>query len=560
MASEANATSTTDVLVVGAGPTGLTMACELRRHGAVCRIVDKNAHATDQSRATDMQARTLEILDHMGIVDRAIARGHVASKIAFYSGGRPIGTLALEVLDSPYPCILGISQHATEAMLAERLDELGGAIEREVQLTSFRQDADGVIATLRRADGAEESVRARYLVACDGASSTVRQSLGLSFEGLTYEEHFLLCDAHVAWGFPSDESAIFFSDDGFLVALPMPGDRNMRIFVNAPPEEEPTLATFERLFTKRACVPAKLSNPGWTSRFRLHSRKVDRFRVGRIFLAGDAAHIHSPVGGQGMNLGMQDAYNLAWKLALVLRGRGRESLLESYDPEREPLADLVLGETHRGTRMALLGNPFAKTLRDTFMGLMSRFEPMAKRMLATQAELSWSYVDSPIVGERRRSVLRAGLDADPMSERATVGEHFAFGGAPCAGERAPDAKFGERGDKRLFDVLRGTKHTLLLFDGRASTPHGYARLARIAARVAPYADVVATHAVVPRADVPPELAAWPSVLLDPDAKLHARYGAGAECMYLVRPDGYVGYRSQPADEDGLVEHIENIFA
>ncbi len=544
--------SATDVLVVGAGPTGLTLACELARHGARFRIVDKNAVPTDQSRATDMQARTLEILDAMGIVHAALARGHVARKIAFYSGGESIGKLALDVLDSPYACILGISQQATETLLAERLAELGARVERPVEITSFAQDVEGVTARLASGD----EIRARYLVACDGANSTVRQALKLSFEGLTYEESFLLADAHVAWEMPRDESGIFFSDEGFVVALPMPGERNMRIFVNASPEDEPTLETFERFFETRVGVPVTLSNPGWCSRFRLHRRKIDCFRHGRIFLAGDAAHIHSPVGGQGMNLGMQDAYNLAWKLALVLRGRGTEALLDSYDPEREPLAELVLGETHRGTTMALLENRIATALRDMFMGLVSRFAPMAKKMLATQAELSWSYAHSPIVGEKRRSVLAANVGADPMSERATVGEHFAFGNAPHPGERAPDVRFG---DTRLFDVLRGTKHSLLLFDGRATTAHGYARIAAIARRAASYTDVMSVHTIVPRAERPSELADL-SVLHDPESELHARYGAGAECMYLIRPDGYVGYRSQPADEEGLFAHLAMLFA
>jgi hypothetical protein len=299
--------------------------------------------------------------------------------------------------------------------------------------------------------------------------------------------------------------------------------------------------------------------------FRIHTRMVDAFRIGSVFLAGDAAHIHSPAGGHGMNTGIQDAYNLAWKLALVARGRARPSLLDSYHAERHPIAKGILSETDRQTRMVLWQNPLAQDAVTQLFALISKIAPLRQRAVTDALEVSFNYRQSPIVAEHRSCLFDARLLRTNATESASVGDWLDFQTAPQPGDHAPDVVLSAEAARgaaasTLFELLRGPAHTLLLFDGRAATEEGYASLSRIARRVEErWGKLVRVHVVVPSGERPHALDESASVLLDTNGALHARYGAGAESLYLVRPDGYVAFRSQPAEESALMAYMESIF-
>jgi 2-polyprenyl-6-methoxyphenol hydroxylase-like FAD-dependent oxidoreductase len=517
-----------------------------------CRIVDKAPAPNPDSRATDMQTRTLEVLHDMGLVDEALALGHPHRNLALHGEGRWLARLSLESVDSPYPFSLAITQDRTEAMLARHLERIGGRLERCVEVSRVEPHDDGATATLLLPDGRWEKMPARWVVGCDGASSAVRIGLGLPFEGTSYEERFLMADVRLKWDHPADTFYIFYGDAAFTMVIPLPDDR-VRLFMNEPPGDHAVdIATFRELFRDCVPFPAELDDPGWMSRFRMHKRMVPRYRVGHVFLAGDAAHIHSPISGQGMNLGMQDAYNLAWKLALVARGRAPESLLDSYEPERRPLAAAVLEDADRSQRMAMFKEGLRSSLRSLLFDVLARFPSAMKARTDKASQVAFHYRDSPIVSEVRGNLLSTKLREDPTREEPTFRDWLDFSSAPNAGDRAPDLSLGD--GSTLFERLRGTHHTVLLFDGRAPTSEGYGRLAEIArAAQVRWGDLVRPIVVVYGDNTPPQLASAADgcVLHDAGGELHSRYGAGAECLYAIRPDGYVGFRSQPADGAAL---------
>jgi 2-polyprenyl-6-methoxyphenol hydroxylase-like FAD-dependent oxidoreductase len=558
-------TSAVDVLVVGAGPTGLAMAMELSRRGRSVRFIDKATEPVALSKAIAIHARTLEVLEDIGVADELVGAGHVLRGVTMYADGKVVVRASFDELDTRYPYILSVSQVETEAVLHRAVVREGGRLERGVELMGLEQRPDGVAVNLSGPNGSER-VEARYVVGCDGAHSTVRKLVGLGFTGDTYDEKLLLADVKLAWSEPDDVITSFFAKDGLLACFPMGGGR-YRLIAMAEDEDEGadtlSLADFERIMAQRAHVPAKLSDPGWLARFRIHCRQVEHYRKARVFLAGDAAHIHSPAGGQGMNTGIQDAHNLAWKLSLACTGRASAALLDSYGGERHAVGRAVLQSTDFATRIGTLRNPLARAVRTFATRFMGSFEFVQQRMARQVAELTVGYERSAIVGEWRAPLVDAirpgGADAD---ERPNLGTWRKFDAGPRPGTRAPDGHCvpSELGfSRRLATLLDGRRFTLLLFDGAASTEAGYDSLVAIADGVrARWGDLVEPVIVTPQrvrpARVPDEIA----VYLDPEGDLEERYGASSECLYLIRPDGYIGFRSQPASLDPLVAHVERL--
>jgi 2-polyprenyl-6-methoxyphenol hydroxylase-like FAD-dependent oxidoreductase len=549
-----------DVLVVGAGPTGLTLAGELLRRGLKVRIVDSAPAATEQSRALAVHARTLEIFDDLGIADELIAAGKKVIGATFWSGGtEPIARVDFESIPSRHSYLLLVAQAETERALGRLLERRGGAVERGVQLTTLRQDGTGVTAQLTPAGGGEPTeVRAAWVVGCDGAHSTVRKVVGIPFAGDTYDEHLLLADVKIAWDVRDDRVSSWLGEEGLVACFPLAGGR-WRVVGTAQrgdeSKEPPALETIQAMVRLLSGTPATVSDPAWLARFRIHCRQAAHYRDDRVFLAGDAAHIHSPFGGQGMNLGIQDAHNLAWKLALVHRGDARGLLLDTYERERHAVGRAVLTTTDAATKVGILKSAPARGARDQFARLLTGFEAVQHRIAETVSEVAVRY-ESAIVREDATSLLNARLGSAAGGETPTLGTVREFAAGPRAGRRAPDGKVtlaGEGGTKRLLSILDARRHTVLLFDGRSASAEGYARMASIDAAVrARHPDLVDVKLVTPRSARPAELPAELSVLLDPDGELERAYAAGTECLYVVRPDLCVGYRSQPADEAKLL--------
>lgn len=557
----------TQVLVVGGGPVGLMMGCELLRHGVACRVVDALPEPQPWSKAAAIMPRTLEHLRSTGVAERLLAEGRKMHGFNLMDGARRLAHVPIELEGTPFPFLLGLEQRRTELLLAEHFRSLGGELERPVTMTSFEATDDGVRAVLDR-EGEEETVEAEYLIGCDGAHSAVRKGLGLAFEGESYERVLWQADVHIDWPFTIDphEAYAFPSDAGMMGALPLLTDGRYRLIALAPPhpEEEPTLEGMQAIAAERLPEGTTIDDPAWIAGFTFHGRLAERFRVGRVLLAGDAAHIHSPVGAQGMNLGIQDAANLGWKLALVLKGASPEALLDSYEAERRPVARGVVEGTDAVTQRMMgvmaLRHPLATALRRQAIAFVADLGIVQRQLVGTISQTRVAYPASPIVGEHHRSIWQAELGR-PRGEEPALGDWLRFGNGPAPGARVPDLPLDEGAPaETLHELLLGTKHVLLLFDGAAATDEGYATLDGIAKAVAEgHGDHVRTIVVVPRAKRPAALAFDGPVVLDGEGLLHQLFGASAEALTLVRPDGYVAFRSQPAEPQPLLDYLATIF-
>lgn len=533
-----------DVLVVGAGPVGLFMACELIRHGARVRLVEIADSPTTLSKAIGVHARTMEVFQDIGIVEAALAKGKVMHGANIFSDGKRIARLSLDELESPFPFLLDLEQSRTEEILIDHLAGLGGNVERGTTMTGFEQDDTGVTATLCRA-GTDQTVRASWLVGCDGAHSTTRHALGLEFQGDALPQNMLLADVRLDWNQDDDELTASLNDQGLLFVAPLVGGR-ARVIADVPDDvKEITLADVQQVIDERGPGGGKVSDAVWLTTFRISERQVDRYRVGRVFVAGDAAHIHSPAGGQGMNTGIQDAYNLAWKLGLAVRGRATDALIDSYNAERHPVGHAVLRGTSLATRAITLRNPLARHLRDKLAGFLSNIEVVQERMRSNASQLAVGYRDSTIVSEHRGSA----------STRA-------FSHGPLPGQRAPDGDLMDPQDGSavsLFDLLRGPAHSLLFFAGvtMADGDEGD----RDAVLAALPADLVRElRLILITTGDEPLPTTWDGIrVVDTDGELHHRYGADSACLYLIRPDGYIGYRAQPMDSASLRAYFDTIM-
>ena len=393
--------SSPKVLIAGAGPVGLTLANELVRQGISVRIVDKNVERTDKSKALVLWSRTLELFDDAGYASDFLPAGMPAHGAQISTGKEIVASVSLDSIDSRFNYALMIAQSETERILEQRLAAAGVTVERRVELAGFADKGTGVESTLRKQDGPSETVRADWLVGCDGAHSAVRHGLGFTFEGSTLESHWALADGHVLGLAPTDRLHIFWHREGILAFFPIVGDR-WRVIADLGPatgdekHPDPTLAEINTLMARRGSPGIVMSNPFWLAAFRINERKVKDYRKGRVFLAGDAAHIHSPAGGQGMNTGMQDAFNLAWKLALVIKGTARPALLDSYSPERSTVGETVLRNAGRLTEAATLRNPIAQGLRNTIVKFAAGFPALQHRVADQLSEMDIAYPDSPL--------------------------------------------------------------------------------------------------------------------------------------------------------------------
>ncbi len=537
-------------LIVGAGPTGLALAAQLRWFAAPFRIIDRSLDRAHESRALAVQARTLEVLDALGLGDPIVARGSISTRLVIHLGARPVAAATLgEVgaVDTRYPFILFISQAETERILGEHLSSSGVEVERGVELVQFDALDGYVDCVLQHAGGREERVRAAYLLGCDGAHSSVRREAGFSFQGGSYPEDFVLGDVEADG--PLEPGAInsFVGAGGVAMFFPLRSPTTWRVIAmkardpGAPriasvPDESPigplTLDELQAVVATPTAGSVVVRDPAWLSHFRLHHRQVAHYRHGRVFLAGDAAHIHSPVGAQGMNTGIQDAWNLGWKLAFVVRGAARERLLDSYESERWPIGRSLLRYTDRiFTTFArgMSAGRFASWVREAVVPrLLPRL--LASRWLRSVAfsfisELRIYYRKSPAVAEGRPRLR----------------------GGPRAGDRLPDAQLMLDGHPIALQRAVIGPYLALLLCGDTQTWDG-ARLASLAHR---YAGLVKFHRLASQA--------LPGMLVD-DGHTLALLSAHDGAQYLVRPDGYIAFRCGGSNLDGVTRYLEQWFS
>ena len=505
------------VLVVGAGPTGLTLACDLLASGVAVRVVDRAGSPASTSRALGLQPRGAEVLERAGALGGLEQRANPLRQVAVDLGGHAVARLRLgrttRLVTRPG---LLVSQAEIEAGLRRRLAQLGVTVEWGREVLDVRQDAAGVSVQL--SDG--PAARCEWLVGCDGAHSRVRKLAGIGFPGVQIVERFLLADVHADLPITRDTASVWLDGEEMLAAFPLPGVDLWRLMAPAPPDDadhdlsaQAVLALLVRRLQDRTGWPASaVRGAEWTSTFRIHRRLAQRFREGRILLAGDAAHIHSPVGGQGMNTGLGDAENLAWKLALVAHRRAEPALLDSYEAERRPVAADVLDSTSTMTRMVLGESRLARVLRDhVFVPALNR--PIVQRLIWEQAsQLKVSYRGGPLSEPSRRPWLPGPRPGDRIPD------------LPC---RRPDGS-----PTRLHTEL-GRRWVLLV-------PPSATRQA-----------AAATQGCVELASQ--RLGADAVAVLTPAA-------ASGVQLRLVRPDAHLGWCGRPSPADleewltGLLEH------
>ncbi|MBE9075989.1 FAD-dependent monooxygenase [Romeria aff. gracilis LEGE 07310] len=522
-----------DILIVGGGPSGLMAASLLANYGINIRLIDKKAAFSENSRALVIQPRSLELLEQMAIVDSFLTQGRRVrgGVLHEHSGKTEINIYGAGDGKTRYSFGLMLEQSETEKLLYQHLQSLGRSLEWETELTALQQDEAGVRADLTRFDGETETVQARYVIAADGAHSLIRKQVNMPFTGNTVEERFMVMDATVN-GEVGDAIALNFSRKGDIALFPLPADRRYRVISTLPPEfgeEDPTAEDFCDFVHNNFPGHPEVSDPAWYTSYRIHSRSVEHFSKGRIFFVGDAAHIHTPVGGQGMNTGLQDAHNLAWKLALVVKGELSEKALDSYHAERHPVAQKLLKTTDQIFQTISEQAPMANFIRAYL------FAPLIKlvtRLPGAQKQLF-------------RIVSQTGIDYDRgwLIQDKTKGFPKA---APEPGKRWPYVSFVQKDRTVSSYTLLDYAHHHLFVCTREGNIEPLLKLRE--ALEATFS--LKVHIVTPNAQ--------PNTL-GCDTKTLARFHGRNSTAYLVRPDAYLALRTNAVEADALHQAVQSYF-
>lgn len=538
-----------DVLVVGAGPTGLMAATLLARRGVRVRIVDARDEASRESRAFAIQARTMELFQQIGLVEEFLDRGIVNPGIDFFVGSRRVGGFDYDRAaspDTPYPFIFLLPQARTEAILIADLTRHGVTVERGVTVTGVEQDQDHVAVRADDVSSGPVQIGARYVIGADGAHSAVRKGLGLTFEGAKYAPTFLLADCRIDW--PAGSSldhdrfrvflhgasvALFLPLDGIRCSRVMATDHSGRVDAGGEAATHLDLPELERAFSEASGLSVRLSDPVWTTRYRVHHRGVDHYGRGRAFLAGDAAHIHSPAGGQGMNTGLQDAANLAWKLAAVIRDGATADLLDTYDAERRPVGQQVVETSDRMFTAVAGQTGWEATVRDWLArpvsAAIARLDAVQHRAFRRLGQLEIAYLASRYVEDAATTLGQSG---------------------PQVGHRAPNAAVTH--DLSVFDLTTGYGFTVLAFSRKALEQDARHRI--VDELDALRREGVAAHLVARNAIGRDGRSV---AATSPDA--FDRYGLrekDGQATYVIRPDGYVAWRGEGLDVAGCARFLE----
>lgn len=379
-----------DVVVVGAGPTGLALACTLRRAGIDVVVVDRATEGTNTSRAAVVHAGTLETLEDLEVTPRILTAGRRVPVFTVRDRHRVLARLDFSTLPTRHPYTVMIPQSRTEEILTGRLRELGTEVARPWALTSIAEGPEQVHLVATDRQGQNASLTARYVIGADGMNSAVREAAGIASTGARYPQSFVLADVRLQWPLPDDEVQLFFSSAGLVVVAPLPDGHHRVVATLDDAPEHVTAPLVQTVLDERGPGGATVRDVVWESRFQVHHRLADQYRSGHVFLAGDAAHVHSPAGGQGMNTGIQDAVCLGDLLARVVSGGAPEDVLDQYEARRRPIAEGVVRLTDRATRMATLHHPVPRAARNTALAIAGRVPALRRRLLMQLSELSAS--------------------------------------------------------------------------------------------------------------------------------------------------------------------------
>lgn len=514
------------MIIVGAGPTGLSLACQLTRYGVDFVVVEEKEGITPFSKALGVHARTLEIYEQLGLAEKAVAQGVMAGKVRMLESGKIVGEVDLSNFGqglSSYPFLLVLEQSENERLLYDYLLGQGREVRWQTELESFSQDGNVVTARVRIASGETQIIEAKYLAGCDGPRSPVRHQLGLLFEGSTFERLFYVADVRIDWKYSHDALHVCIAEHGVVAFFPMPGEKRWRI-VGAFPEGhekdegEVLYEEIEARIREEAELELDITRVDWFSTYKVHTRHVEKFSAGRCFLAGDSAHIHTPAGGQGMNTGIQDAYNLAWKLALVLKGAAHEGILDSYNEERLPNARRLLQTTDRMFNLAAGTDWLVNLIRTTI------FPPMARFILSIDAVKKKFFPLISQIGITYRESSLSLHDGDRDFEVR-------------AGDRLP---YFLLDGHSIYDKLRAPKFHLLTFSDGLSDEAG--DRGTISDEIGiKYADLLDQY----RVPLNPQIAEL--------------FGTDKAFQVFLRPDNYIAYISSDTSPQRLITYLNEII-
>jgi len=503
-----------EVLIIGAGPTGLSLACQLVRYGIDFLIIERNEGLTPFSKAIGVHARTLEIYEQIGLASKAVEQGTIAGKGRLLVGGEVRGEIHLSNIGaglSPYPYVLMLEQSKNEQLLYEFLRGHGKEVLWKRDLENLSQNESAVMARVKSPDGSTHLIEAKYLVGCDGPKSLVRHALGLSFEGSTFERTFYVADAQIDWHLSHAALHICLAKNSFVLFFPLKGEKRYRIVGVFPPEfakEEGDVLydEIEQRIKGEAQLELDIHDVEWFSTYKVHTRHVSHFSEHRCFLAGDSAHVHSPAGAQGMNTGIQDGYNLAWKIALVLKGKANQKILNTYNEERLENAKNLLQTTDRLFQFAAGSEPFLVFLR------MNVFPSVAKYLLSLDSVKQFIF---PLLSQIGINYRHSSLSRHVGDEQFKV----------KAGDRMP---YFTIDGASIYDKLHAPKFHLLAFSSQAkstSVENAYTELVDFNA-------------------------------LPLNSQVKEAFDSNKPFTVLLRPDNYIGFISTDDSSNKLTTYLD----
>ncbi|STX27874.1 FAD dependent oxidoreductase [Legionella beliardensis] len=528
-------TQTIDVLIVGAGPVGLFCANELHRQGIRCRIIDKKSALSDKSKALAIHIRTLEVLEDCYFINDFLEKGYKVHGVLIKSNDTVLSEANFEKLGTSYDFLIDLPQSETEQIFYQGLVEKNINVEWQSELISFKE-GEPLLAFVKKADGQTEEIAAKWLIACDGSHSTLRDLCHAQFQGAEYKERWWLADVHMNWTIPENKIIIYVSPNGPLACFPM-GNQRYRFVMTAPlnKSDQPTFEDIVDVFNERSSDPGKLFDPAWISAFSIHHRQIDKYRYGHVFFCGDAAHIHSPMGGQGLNTGIQDTYNLAWKLNLVVKGYANESLLDTYHEERHPIAKAVLKKTDIMTKLFTIKNKTLITLRNKIASKLTSYDVITSPILQDLAQLDISYAKSSIV------------KAHGQKTRFKLGEFI-----PLLTLKS----LRHRKALPLEKICQDTLHHVFVFLKAKEWNESIDK--KLMALAKDYQDVLQVHLVI--TDALTSASELSSVWIDENYILQERFNIKQSATLVIRPDKYIGFIESPFNMEQLETWLETIFS